>query len=67
MQINIEAPEKKKLHNLKKNDPWLSALLTATSYDQIDTFVDTQINNLDDARRLFKVILKVLVYVTRRI
>jgi hypothetical protein len=65
MLINIQAPEKNKVANLKATDPWLAALMTA-SYSEVDTFVDNQINTLTDAKKLFKLILKVLVFIIRK-
>ncbi len=65
MRVNHKASEHKRVKALWSTDPWLNALSTA-NYAQIDTWIDTNINNLASARKLFKVILKLLIFLVRR-
>lgn len=65
MLINITASEKMKIKALAQQDAWLHGFLTA-NYSEIDGFVDANITNLTSARRLFKIILKILLFLFRR-
>ena len=65
MQVNITATEDKKVEYLLNSDPWLMLLMTA-DYNQIDTWIDNNIIDLASARRLFKCIIKILIFLIRR-
>jgi hypothetical protein len=64
MQVNLTASEKKRIKALVEEDAWLNALYNA-NFSEIDTFVDNQITDFANLRRLLKLILKVLVYLLK--
>ena len=65
MQVNLTASEKRKIKQLAQSDPWLATFLTA-NYSEIDSLVDTYITDLTSVKKLFKLILKVLLFLFRR-
>jgi hypothetical protein len=64
MQVNLTASDKKKVTALIEQDVWLNALYNA-NFSEIDTFIDNQIIDFANLRRLLKLILKVLVYLLK--
>ena len=66
MKVNITASEKQKLANLIKNDPIWKGLMTA-DYAQIDNWIDNNVNNIDDIRKVMKRMAKILVYLSRHL
>lgn len=61
MQVNLTASEKKKLIDAIKNDPMMSALMTA-NYDQIDTWVENNVTTITMAQEVFKRLIKSIKY-----
>jgi len=61
MQVDIQVPDKFKNKKAIKEDTVLQTLATSSN-EEINIWVDNNINNLDDAKSLFKKIIKVLRY-----
>lgn len=61
MQVNLTASEKKKLIDILKNDPMMSALMTS-DYSQIDTWVENNVTTITMAQEVFKRLLKSTKY-----
>jgi len=66
MQVNLTASEKKKLINLVKDDAILHGLMTA-NYQQIDDWIDNNVTNLAEAKEVFKLLVKIVVYLIRHL
>ena len=69
MQVDINVTGEKRIKGqfkkFIKNDALIKGLLTSEP-DQIETWVDNNINNLSDAKDLFKKILLMLRFISRK-
>ena len=69
MQVAIQRDEMDKItfrvKKYIKNDPVLQALLTA-SFDDIDNWVDNNINTMTDVRQALKRILRILYFTIKQ-
>ena len=61
MQVNITANDKRKLIDQLKNDPILNSLMTS-DYTKIDTWVENNVTNIDEAQEVIKRIMKSIKY-----
>ena len=61
MRVDIKAPEKNKL----KRDTTIAALLEAT-HEQINTWVDNNVNDIDDVKSILKKIIRLNIYLLKR-
>lgn len=61
MQVNLVGSEKKQIIDAIKNDPMMYGLMTA-DYPQIDTWVESNVTNIDEAQEVFKRLLKSIKY-----
>jgi len=61
MRVNFKAPEKQKI----KQDITLKALSEATP-EEIDAWVDENLQNIDDLKAALKKIIRVQVYLLKR-
>ena len=65
MQINLKASEQRKIRNLAEKDAWFKAFLIA-DYSGVDSLLNNNINTIADVKKLFKLILKILIYLYRK-
>ena len=61
MRINLTASDKKKLIDQLKNDPIMNGLMTY-DFSQIDTWVENNVTNIDEAQEVIKRIMKAIKY-----
>jgi len=64
MQVNLTASEIRKIKYLAETDPWFAAFLAA-SYNDVDSLIDANITDLASARRLLKLIVKIVMFLYR--
>lgn len=60
-KINIRVGEKRRVKDILKNDPIMSQLMTA-NYNQIDSYVDNNLNSVSDVKEIIKRLLKINKY-----
>ena len=64
MRANVNDNENVRILYLINNDPVLRAVLNAP-YSSVDSYIDSNLNTMADARTLMKRLVKVVMYLLR--